>query len=312
MGIPLFRLPRGVPLVRKHSYGDQRPRASSGAYPMRARIRNEGGGPARIDIFDDIGGDGWGGGLTAKDFAAQLSGVKGPLTVGINSAGGDVFDGLAVHNALAAYPGHVTTVVDGLAASIASVIMQAGQTRVVSPGGMVMCHDAFAVCAGNEAELTAMASTLSKVSDNLAGVYASRCGGTAQQWRQIMRQESWYTAEEAVSAGLADRVGTGRAELPAGLDLAAHYAVPGRIAAALRTMPQAGTMPGGECMTCGGWGRLKHPGTGKAGVKCPGCDGEGTYSPAGSGTGNRMDPATAREAVRQLRAILPPLTSRKW
>jgi ATP-dependent protease ClpP protease subunit len=272
---------------------------------MRVRIRNEGSGPARLDIFDDIGGDGWGGGLTAGDFAAKLSGVKGPLTVGINSAGGDVFQGLAIYNALSSYPGPVTTVVDGLAASIASVIMQAGQTRVVSPGGMVMCHDAFAVCAGNEAEMTAMASTLSKVSDNLAQVYASRCGGTAQQWRQIMRQESWYTADEAVASRLADRVGTGRAELPAGLDLAAHYAVPGRIAAALRSMPQAASAADdGSCKTCGGWGRLKHPGTGKAGVKCPGCDGEGTYSPVVTDQ--------AREAIRVLRGALPPLTTRKW
>lgn len=282
------------------------------AYPMAVRIRNE-GSATRVDIFDDIGSDGWGGGLTAGDFAGQLAGVTGSLTVGINSSGGDVFQGLAIFNAISSYPGPVTTVVDGLAASIASVIFQAGQTRVMSPGSMAMVHDAFALCAGNEAEMTAMAATLAKVSDNLAGVYTQRCGGTAAQWRQVMRDETWFTADEAVSAGLADRVGSGTAVLPAGLDLAAHYAVPGRIAAALRTMPRAAAPADDDstCKTCGGWGRLKHPGTGAAGVKCPGCDGEGTYSPAGSGTGNRMDPATAREAVRQLRAILPPLTTRE-
>ena len=292
-------------MVRKHTYADRAagPRA---AYPMAARIRNE-AGATRVEIFDDVGSDGWGGGLSASDFASKLAGVKGPLIVGLNSAGGDVFDGLAIYNAISSYPGPVTTVVDGLAASIASVIMQAGQTRVMSPGSMAMVHDAFSVCAGNEAEMTAMAKTLSKVSDNLAGVYASRCGGTAAQWRQTMRAETWYTADEAVAARLADRVGAGKAVLPAGLDLAARYAVPGRIAAALRTMPRS--MPraagngddGPPCKTCNGWGRLKHPVTGNAGVKCPGCDGTGTYDMT----------AQAREAIRQLRAILPPLTTRE-
>lgn len=301
-------------MVRKHNYADRGGTADvRDAYPMAVRIRNE-AGATRIDVFDDIGGDGWGGGLTAKDFAAQLAGVKGPLTVGINSAGGDVFDGLAIYSAISAHPGPVTTVVDGIAASIASIIFQAGQTRVMSPGSMAMVHDAFGACLGNASEMTAMAATLDKVSDNLAGVYAKRCGGTAQQWRQTMRDETWYTADEAVGAGLADRVGAGAAVLPAGLDLAAHYAVPGRIAAAVRSMPQAAdSAAGGECKTCGGWGRLKHPGTGKAGVKCPSCDGEGTYSPDGGGAQDRgMDAATAREAIRQLRAILPPLTNKKW
>jgi ATP-dependent protease ClpP protease subunit len=275
---------------------------------MAARIRNE-AGTTRVDIFDDVGDDGWGGGLTAGDFAAKLSGVKGPLTVGINSAGGDVFQGLAMYNAIYSYPGPVTTVVDGLAASIASVIFQAGQTRVMSPGSMAMVHDAFALCAGNEAEMTAMASTLAKVSDNLASVYASRCGGTTQQWRQVMRNETWYTADEAVASRLADRVGTGAAVLPAGLDLAARYAVPGRIAAALRSMPRAADAPAaGECQTCGGWGRLKHPATGKPGKKCPGCDGTGTCDPDAGGTQGRQVDPVAMEKVRQLRAILPPLT----
>src|SRR5580693_8810966 len=82
------------------------------AYPMAARIRAE-AGVTRVDIFDDVGDDGWGGGLSAAAFSDKLAGVKGPLTVGINSAGGDVFQGLAMYNAISSYPGTVTTVVDG-------------------------------------------------------------------------------------------------------------------------------------------------------------------------------------------------------
>src|SRR5580698_7503218 len=113
------------------------------AYPMRARIRNE-GGTTRVDVYDDIGAGFWSDGVTPASFAAQMSGVKGPLDVHISSSGGDVFDGLAIAEAIRSYSGPVTTVVDGIAASIASVIAQAGQKRVMAPGAMLMIHDAFA------------------------------------------------------------------------------------------------------------------------------------------------------------------------
>ena len=186
-----------------------------------------------------------------------------------------------------------------------------------------MVHDAFAVCAGNEAELTAMAQTLNKVSDNLASVYAGRCGGTAQHWRQVMRRETWYTADEAVAAGLADRVGAGKAVLPAGLDVAARYAVPARIAAALRSMPRAaaaGTDDGTPCLTCGGTGRLRHPVTGKNSKRCPSCDGSGTFpaldddsapsarwSAPRSGPWSGLSEAEIKRMVDLLRQNLPPL-----
>lgn len=211
-------------------------------YPLKCRIRNEGTGPARVDVYDDIGEGGWfcEGGLTAKDFAAQVAGIKGALEVHINSAGGDVFDGIAIGNAIRGHSGDVTTVVDGLAASIASVIAQAGQHRVVRPGSMVMIHDASGMCIGDAAEMTKMTGTLDKVSDNIAAIYAERAAsGTAESWRDTMRAETWYTAEEAVAAGLADEVAGDGAELPAGLDVAAFTAMPGRIAAALRSMPAA-------------------------------------------------------------------------
>jgi ATP-dependent protease ClpP protease subunit len=207
-------------------------------YPIKCQIRAQ-GDVTRVDVYDDIGEGGWfSEGLTAKSFAAQLAGVKGALEVHINSGGGDVFDGIAIGNAIRAHKGPVTTVVDGLAASIASVIAQAGQDRVAEPGSMMMIHDAFGMCVGDAAEMTQFASTLDKVSGNIAAVYADRAGGDAGDWRTVMKAETWYTADEAVAAGLADRVGDGVAGLPAGLDLAA-YAMPGRIAAALRSLPRA-------------------------------------------------------------------------
>lgn len=207
-------------------------------YPIKCQIRAQ-GDVTRVDVYDDIGEGGWfSEGMTAKSFAAQLSSVKGALEVHINSGGGDVFDGIAIGNAVSAHKGPVTTVVDGLAASIASVIAQAGQTRVMQPGSMMMIHDAFGGCVGDAEDMRQFAGVLDKNSDNIASIYADRAGGDADEWRKVMKTEAWYTADEAVGAGLADRVGDGAAELPAGLDLAA-YALPGRIAAALRTLPRA-------------------------------------------------------------------------
>ena len=212
---------------------------SSQVNPIKCRIKNE-DGITRVDVYDDIGqGDWFSEGVTAKAFAAQMSKVKGPLEVHINSGGGDVFDGIAIGNAIRKHKGSVTTVVDGIAASIASVIAQSGQDRVMQPGSMLMIHDASTLCWGDEAEMVKTAQVLGKNSDNIASIYADRAGGTPAQWRDTMREETWYTADEAVAAGLADRVGDGDAELPAGMDLAAFSAVPGRIAASLRKMPQA-------------------------------------------------------------------------
>ncbi|HEV2375852.1 MAG TPA: head maturation protease, ClpP-related [Streptosporangiaceae bacterium] len=218
----------------------------SNVYPLKCRISNEDAGPARVDVYDDIGAGGWfSDGVSAGDFAAQLAAVKGPLEVHINSGGGDVFDGITIGNAIRGYTGRVTTVVDGLAASIASVIAQAGQERVVQPGSMLMIHDASGVCVGDAAEMASMVETLDKVSDNIASIYASRSGRPQDFWRGQMKAETWYTAEEAVSAGLADKVGEGAAALPANLDLAAFATVPGRIAARLRALPVAAANPHG-------------------------------------------------------------------
>ena len=97
-------------------------------YPIKCQIRAE-AGITRVDVYDDIGEGGWfSEGVSAKSFAAQMAGVKGALEVHINSGGGDVFDGISIGNAIRAHKGKVTTVVDGLAASIASVITQAGGT----------------------------------------------------------------------------------------------------------------------------------------------------------------------------------------
>lgn len=156
------------------------------------------------DVIDSWGGD-WG--ISAKDVLSALAEVTSPtLNVRLNSPGGDYFEGVAIYNALVQHPGQVTVHVDALAASAASVIAMAGDHIVMHPGAQLMIHDALSMAVGNAAEMRRTADLLDQCSDDIAGFYARQAGGEPEQWRELMRAETWYTAEQAVAAGLADEV----------------------------------------------------------------------------------------------------------
>lgn len=169
------------------------------------RISNAvGTGPAVIYIYDEIGG--WWG-VTASDFVRDLTAITASeIELHLNSPGGDVFDGIAISNALRQHRAQVTVHVDALAASIASVIAMGGDRIVMAPGSQMMIHDGLCLCIGNAADMRETADFLDAQSDNIASIYAARAGGTAAEWRARMTAETWYTAEEAVAAGLADEV----------------------------------------------------------------------------------------------------------
>ncbi|MGW4876545.1 head maturation protease, ClpP-related [Streptomyces sp. NPDC004262] len=164
------------------------------------RIANSAGdgAPAQILIYDEIGM--WG--VTASDFIRDLAAAgNGPVEVHINSGGGDVFEAYAIYNALLARTG-VTTVVDSLAASAASVIAMAGETRLMARTSQLMIHDASAWTGGNAEDMAQMVERLQTVSDQLAGIYADTAGGEPDHWRGLMRAETWFTPQEALDAGL--------------------------------------------------------------------------------------------------------------
>ncbi|MEU0040239.1 head maturation protease, ClpP-related, partial [Streptomyces sp. NPDC006333] len=163
------------------------------------RIANVAGdGPAQILIYDEIGM--WG--VTASDFIRDLASAgSGPVEVHINSGGGDVFEAYAIYNALLARTG-VTTVVDSLAASAASVIAMAGEQRLMARTSQLMIHDASAYSGGNAEDMQQMVERLQTVSDQIAGIYADTAGGEPDHWRGLMRAETWYTPEQALEAGL--------------------------------------------------------------------------------------------------------------
>lgn len=170
------------------------------------RIENNAADADSTDVFvyDTVGG--WCG-LYADDFVRDLRGVATKnINLRLNSPGGSVFEGIAIANAIRSHPANVTVYVDALAASIASVIALAGNKLIMQPQSQLMVHDASGGCHGNAAEMEYMRNLLDKQSDNIAAAYAAAAGGTTEEWRARMRDETWYTAQEAVDAGLADEV----------------------------------------------------------------------------------------------------------
>lgn len=176
------------------------------------RIENAAADEADVYVYDAIGG--WFG-TTADDFIREMRDISAPrINLRLNSPGGSVFEGIAIANAIRSHPANVTVFVDGLAASIASVIALAGDRLVMLPQTQLMIHDASGGAYGNAADMEYMVGLLNKQSDNIADAYADRAGGTAAEWRDLMKAETWYTASEAVAAGLADEVFTPPAKEP--------------------------------------------------------------------------------------------------
>lgn len=163
-----------------------------------------------IYIYDEIGG-GWFGGTSADDFVQMLSTIKTPeIELHLNCPGGAVFDGIAIYNALMAHASTVHVVVDALAASAASFIAQAGNNEGgsirMTTGAMMMIHDGSAMAYGPASVMRETADLLDTLSNNVAGIYAKHAGQTKEFWRNLMIEEVWYGADEAVAAGLATEV----------------------------------------------------------------------------------------------------------
>jgi ATP-dependent protease ClpP protease subunit len=189
-----------------------KPRADVPGLAMHARVSAE--APAELTIYGTIGGGGWfNDGISAADVESQLRAAgPGPINVRLNSGGGDVFDGIAIHTLLARHPGTVTVYVDGLAASAASFIMLAGDHIVSARNAMIMIHDGMTYTYGGPASHQRAMDLLTKVSDNIADMYAERAGEDPEFWRAAMsvngEDGTWYTGQEALTAGLVDELTT--------------------------------------------------------------------------------------------------------
>ena len=168
-------------------------------------VRNVADGKATIRLHDVIG-DYWAM-TTSADVAATIDAIDADeITVSINSPGGNIFDGVAIYNALRAHPARIVTRVDGLAASIASVIAQAGDERQMMGGSQMMIHNAWGVAIGDAPDMRKMAEVLDHQNLVIAEIYAQHSATDAAELLDLMAAETWYTASTAVDSGLADVV----------------------------------------------------------------------------------------------------------
>ena len=143
-------------------------------------------------------GDRYEDGFTSQDVMLALAGVdpQRPVKVRINSGGGDAFDGIAIYNALANHPGEIHIIVDGLAASAASVIAMAGDTITMRQGAMMMIHCAHMLDSSEPA-------WLEHVNAQMAGIYAKRTGHSTNDIHALMAAETWMDGPEAVASRFA-------------------------------------------------------------------------------------------------------------
>ncbi|HCD7965014.1 TPA: Clp protease ClpP [Klebsiella pneumoniae] len=158
-----------------------------------------------ISVFDVIGQDYWGEGITAKRIAGALRAMNGAdVTVNINSPGGDMFEGLAIYNLLREYEGHVTVKVLGIAASAASIIAIAGDDIQIGRGAFLMIHNCWLYAMGNRHDFAELAQSLEPFDTAMADIYAARSGLDIAAVQKLMDAESYIGGSDAVAKGLAD------------------------------------------------------------------------------------------------------------
>lgn len=159
---------------------------------------------ADIYIYDEIGS--WG--ITAKQFSKELLalGALRDIHLHIHSPGGDVFDGIAIYNQLKGHDAKITVYIDGLAASMASVIAMAGDTVVMPENAMMMIHKPWGGAAGNANEIRDYADLLDKVKNVLIPAYVAKTGKPAEEIAAMLESETWMNGDECLSLGFADQV----------------------------------------------------------------------------------------------------------
>lgn len=187
---------------------------------QRARLRkmqplaaappvNVSGTKATVRIYQDV--DDYGGpwGLSATELTAELDALPpevDTIELRINSYGGQVFEAVTMMNALRSHSARIVAVVEGLAASAASFLAVSADETVMMPNTRLMLHAAWGVAIGNSTDMRATADLLDALTLDIAEVYAGKTGEDAAAWVERLGADQWYSAQEAVDAGLADRI----------------------------------------------------------------------------------------------------------
>lgn len=197
------KLPEPPAFQRPKSYAYDAPADALEKWQPRAA---EADNKTTISIYDVIGYDFWTGeGTTAKRIAAALRAIgKNPVTVNLNSPGGDMFEGLAIYNLLREHPAKVTVRVMGLAASAASIIAMAGDEVQMGLGTFLMVHNSWGMVIGNQADMRDAAQTFAEFDAAMADIYAARSGLEMAEVAAMMAEETWMRPATAVEKGFAD------------------------------------------------------------------------------------------------------------
>ncbi|HHF6567150.1 ClpP-like prohead protease/major capsid protein fusion protein [Haemophilus influenzae] len=170
-------------------------------YSIKAKANDT----AEISIYDEIGY--WG--ITAKSFSKDLKALGNNLkqiNLHIHSPGGDVFDGIAIYNLLKNHPANVTVYIDGLAASMASVIAMAGNEVIMPENAMMMIHKPWGIQGGDAEDMRKYADLLDKVENTLIPAYASKTGKNTEELAEMLSAETWLNGKECVEQGFADKL----------------------------------------------------------------------------------------------------------
>lgn len=190
-----------------------------------------------IALYDEIGF--WG--VTAAQFKRQLDAITTPnIRLKVNSPGGDVFDGIAMHNDLDTHAAHVTVQVTGVAASAASIVAMAGDKIEMPANAFMMIHNAWGFAMGDHTVMDDMSELLRQIDGALAATYAARTGHAVTAIANLMTAETWMDGETAVEEGFADAVigdGAGEgADSQARFDLSTFRNAPKELAS--RSIPE--------------------------------------------------------------------------
>ncbi|MDV2340905.1 Clp protease ClpP [Vibrio cholerae] len=168
------------------------------------RIVASSSGAVEIYIYDEIGG--WG--ITARQFANDLKsrGDVRNIVLRIHSPGGDVFEGMVIYNLLNQHPAYITVYIDGLAASMASVIAMVGDVVIIPMNAAIMIHKPWGIQGGDADDMRRYADLLDQVEDSLVSAYTKKTGKTVEEIKQLLDAETWMFGQEAVELGFADMV----------------------------------------------------------------------------------------------------------
>ena len=166
-------------------------------------IQNKAGETADIYIFDEIGTYG----VTAQDFISEIKGLKDmPINLRINSLGGDVFDGMAMYNVIKRREAKTTVYIEGIAASIATIIALGADEVIMAENSLFMIHNAWGGTSGEAKDMRKTAETLDKITSELTDIYVKKTGLSYDTLAEMMDEESWLNAQEAFALGFIDTI----------------------------------------------------------------------------------------------------------